>query len=189
MVFSAGQLIEIVVNNHDSGIHVMHVHGYTPQLVARYPPFISNVPRGHRRREAHRPVGLPDEISAAPFAGPTVYPKIPIRRDSWVLGPYGTTTVRFVADNPGVWLLHCHMEWHVEAGMTMTLIDSPDQIQAIQKFPEEMEEICQNQGILTKGNAAGRTDDQVYDVDGQITVCPRNPMGALIQSSSSYHLA
>jgi iron transport multicopper oxidase len=26
-----------------------------------------------------------------------------------------STTIRFQADNPGVWFFHCHMEWHLVA--------------------------------------------------------------------------
>jgi hypothetical protein len=33
----------------------------------------------------------------------------------------GYTVVRFVANNPGVWMLHCHMDFHAEVGMGMLL--------------------------------------------------------------------
>jgi len=29
----------------------------------------------------------------------------------------GFTVVRFLADNPGYWLTHCHMSWHNHLGM------------------------------------------------------------------------
>lgn len=31
----------------------------------------------------------------------------------------GYTIVRFVADNPGYWLFHCHIEFHSEVGMSI----------------------------------------------------------------------
>ncbi|XP_022880563.1 laccase-15-like [Olea europaea var. sylvestris] len=34
----------------------------------------------------------------------------------------GWTTVRFKASNPGVWLLHCHLERHISWGMEMAFI-------------------------------------------------------------------
>ncbi|KAG6402429.1 hypothetical protein SASPL_134622 [Salvia splendens] len=34
----------------------------------------------------------------------------------------GWTTIRFRADNPGVWLLHCHLERHLSWGMMMVFI-------------------------------------------------------------------
>ncbi|KAG7285084.1 hypothetical protein NEMBOFW57_009704 [Staphylotrichum longicolle] len=36
--------------------------------------------------------------------------------------------LRFKADNPGVWLFHCHIEWHVEMGLTATIIEAPDRL-------------------------------------------------------------
>lgn len=33
----------------------------------------------------------------------------------------GYTIIRFVADNPGVWLLHCHLDWHQEFGMMIMM--------------------------------------------------------------------
>jgi L-ascorbate oxidase len=33
----------------------------------------------------------------------------------------GYSVIRFIADNPGLWLLHCHMEAHAESGMSMIL--------------------------------------------------------------------
>ena len=38
-------------------------------------------------------------------------------RDTFLVGPDQTTRIAFVADNPGKWLLHCHMLEHAAAGM------------------------------------------------------------------------
>ena len=38
-------------------------------------------------------------------------------RDTFLVGPGQTTKIAFVADNPGKWLLHCHMLEHAAAGM------------------------------------------------------------------------
>ncbi len=38
-------------------------------------------------------------------------------RDTFLIGPEQTTKIAFVADNPGKWLLHCHMLEHAAAGM------------------------------------------------------------------------
>ena len=39
-------------------------------------------------------------------------------RDTFIIGPNGTTRIAFVADNPGKWLFHCHMLEHAAAGMS-----------------------------------------------------------------------
>jgi L-ascorbate oxidase len=42
----------------------------------------------------------------------------------------GFTVIRFVADNPGAWPLHCHAEWHQVMGMGITLHYPPETIPA-----------------------------------------------------------
>ncbi|THV05652.1 putative laccase 1d precursor [Dendrothele bispora CBS 962.96] len=37
----------------------------------------------------------------------------------------GNTTFRFKADNPGAWFLHCHIDWHLEAGLAIVFGESP----------------------------------------------------------------
>jgi len=39
-------------------------------------------------------------------------------KDTFLIGPTQSTRIAFVADNPGKWLLHCHMLEHAAAGMT-----------------------------------------------------------------------
>lgn len=43
------------------------------------------------------------------------------RKDTAVILPNGTLTVDFEADNPGLWMIHCHNVYHSEAGM-MTIL-------------------------------------------------------------------
>ena len=39
-------------------------------------------------------------------------------KDTFLIGPEQTTKIAFVADNPGKWLIHCHMLEHAASGMT-----------------------------------------------------------------------
>ncbi|AFM17003.1 putative multicopper oxidase [Mycolicibacterium chubuense NBB4] len=43
------------------------------------------------------------------------------RKDTVIVKPMQTITVRLVADNPGIWMLHCHNGYHMDAGMMTTL--------------------------------------------------------------------
>lgn len=43
------------------------------------------------------------------------------RKDTAVILPNGTLTVDFDADNPGLWMIHCHNVYHSEAGMMTVL--------------------------------------------------------------------
>ncbi|MFC7309757.1 multicopper oxidase family protein [Streptomyces monticola] len=43
------------------------------------------------------------------------------RKDTAVILPNGTLSVDFDADNPGLWMIHCHNVYHSEAGMMTVL--------------------------------------------------------------------
>ncbi|MEV8531243.1 multicopper oxidase family protein [Streptomyces sp. NPDC051211] len=43
------------------------------------------------------------------------------RKDTAVILPNGTLTADFDADNPGLWMVHCHNVYHAEAGMMTVL--------------------------------------------------------------------
>ncbi|HEV8635320.1 MAG TPA: multicopper oxidase domain-containing protein, partial [Chloroflexota bacterium] len=45
----------------------------------------------------------------------------PVRLDSVLVGPGETWDAAFAADNPGIWMLHCHVLIHAGSGMAMTI--------------------------------------------------------------------
>ncbi|KAL1646837.1 laccase, multicopper oxidase, benzenediol:oxygen oxidorectuctase [Diplodia intermedia] len=52
----------------------------------------------------------------------------PMRRDVMVLP--GSTSggyliIAFPADNPGAWLMHCHIAWHVTDGLSLQFVENP----------------------------------------------------------------
>ena len=44
-----------------------------------------------------------------------------VRLDTLLVGPHESWDVAFVADNPGIWMIHCHVLLHAEMGMSMAL--------------------------------------------------------------------
>jgi FtsP/CotA-like multicopper oxidase with cupredoxin domain len=42
-----------------------------------------------------------------------------VLRDTVQIPRRGYAVLRFRADNPGVWLFHCHVMWHLAGGMAM----------------------------------------------------------------------
>jgi iron transport multicopper oxidase len=68
MVAEFGQLVEIVINNHDTGAHIMHTHGHAPQLVARVSGEVDNKQT--------------ITLQAIYDGNTSSFPKIPIRRDT-----------------------------------------------------------------------------------------------------------
>ena len=37
-------------------------------------------------------------------------------------------TIRFTTDNPGPWFLHCHIDYHLEAGFAIVLAEETDEV-------------------------------------------------------------
>ncbi|GMF52594.1 unnamed protein product [Phytophthora fragariaefolia] len=48
--------------------------------------------------------------------------------NGWCLDA-GYVTLRFNADNPGVWIMHCHIDWHLLAGLAMVFVEGEEQLQ------------------------------------------------------------
>ncbi|KAF2015125.1 multicopper oxidase [Aaosphaeria arxii CBS 175.79] len=160
IVLEHNQVVQIVLNNADTGSHPFHLHGHAFQVIDRYPP------QGEHFYE------LADVAEPVEFDpnNHTAFPEYPIRRDTLVIPPQGYLVIRFVADNPGVWLFHCHIDWHLMQGLALTLIEAPDQIRERVKIPQNHYDVCSAAGVAVQGNAAGNTQDYL-NLQGQ----PRQP--------------
>lgn len=55
----------------------------------------------------------------------------PARRDVVMLPANGFIIVAFKSDNPGTWLMHCHIAWHVSGGMALEYVERPEEIPAL----------------------------------------------------------
>lgn len=152
-VLSHNQVIELILNNGDDGTHPFHLHGHNFQLV-------------HRSDEDAGTYHNSSDITL---------PKVPMRRDTVFVRPNGNLVLRFRADNPGVWLFHCHIEWHMDQGLVMTMIEAPELLQDLD-IPADHLAACKAGGVPTKGNAAGNTKD-VLDLSGQNTPVAPLPEG------------
>ncbi|KAL0580994.1 Laccase-1 [Marasmius crinis-equi] len=68
----------------------------------------------------------------------------PPRRDVMPVNG-GNMTFRFKSDNPGAWFLHCHIDWHLEAGLAIAFAESPaENIQGphAQVQPQDWKQLC-----------------------------------------------
>ena len=54
---------------------------------------------------------------AYPQEGAAGWVRYPALRDTILVAPQSSTEIAFIADNPGDWLLHCHMLEHAHSGM------------------------------------------------------------------------
>ncbi|KAF5747377.1 hypothetical protein HS088_TW05G00098 [Tripterygium wilfordii] len=59
----------------------------------------------------------------------------PIMKNTVPLHPYGWTALRFIADNPGVWAFHCHIESHFYMGMGVVFEEG---IEGVGKLPSSI---------------------------------------------------
>ncbi|PKK52414.1 hypothetical protein CI102_3511 [Trichoderma harzianum] len=145
-VLKKGEIVQIVVNNLDSGRHPFHLHGHAFQAI-------------HRSEEE---AGTFEDENLSE----SDYPSVPMRRDTLVIWPNGNIVMRFKADNPGVWLFHCHIEWHVASGLLATFIEAPLEIQKQFTIPDDHLAVCDAAGTPSKGNAAANTVD-FLDLTGE----------------------
>ncbi|KAL3462213.1 laccase [Aspergillus heterothallicus] len=53
------------------------------------------------------------------------------RRDTAMLSGNGFLVIGFYTDNPGAWLMHCHIGWHTEEGFAMQFVERYEEIQGI----------------------------------------------------------
>jgi FtsP/CotA-like multicopper oxidase with cupredoxin domain len=95
-----GMIVDFLINNFDDGSHPFHLHGYKYWVLANsdsgsfYPNFY----------EDH-----PEKLDLTN----------PVLRDTVGVAPFGFAVLRFVVDNPGVFPFHCHIGWHIEAGLLL----------------------------------------------------------------------
>lgn len=57
----------------------------------------------------------------------------PPLRNTAVVFPYGWTALRFVANNPGVWAFHCHIEPHLHMGMGTVFAEGVHYLKTVPK--------------------------------------------------------
>ena len=86
-VLQKGDVVQIILNNQDKGKHPFHLHGHNFQTVVR------------------------SEDGEGAYVTDVAMPSVPMRRDTVMVRPNGNLVIMFRADNPGIWLFHCHIEW------------------------------------------------------------------------------
>jgi len=65
----------------------------------------------------------------------------PIKRDVAGVGGSGTT-VRFRTDNFGPWMFHCHIFWHLQAGLATVMLSDPADIRKVVHPSRQWEQLC-----------------------------------------------
>ncbi|THU94130.1 hypothetical protein K435DRAFT_669017 [Dendrothele bispora CBS 962.96] len=111
---------DIIINNLDQGLdHPYHLHGNDFQIVARGS----------------------GTLSVADAASIDYNTTNPLRRDTLVIPGGDYAVLRISNDNPGVWVLHCHIAWHLAEGFLGIVVSRPNGIADID-FPSSMDDLC-----------------------------------------------
>ena len=150
-ILKKDEVVEIVLNNNQANLHPWHLHGHDFQVIQRSDP------------------------NTGPFKGYGNLSSTPVRRDTIMANVNSHLVLRFRADNPGVWLFHCHIEWHIEAGLSVTMVEAPEELQGTY-IPHDHLETCRKYGQKTAGNAAGNIK-QPLNLNGSITEPSTNVHG------------
>ncbi|KHO00390.1 Multicopper oxidase family protein [Metarhizium album ARSEF 1941] len=99
--------VDIVINNLDDGAHPIHLHGYSFYVLSSY------------RAEGRDGWGSYNPFESRPPVPLNLVN--PVRKDTVSVPRRGHAVIRVRADNPGVWMMHCHMLVHMATGMVTGL--------------------------------------------------------------------
>ncbi|KAF2765815.1 hypothetical protein EJ03DRAFT_385072 [Teratosphaeria nubilosa] len=84
----------------------------------------------------------------------------PPRRDVTMLPANGYVVLAWQADNPGVWLAHCHIGWHTEEGFALQFVERYDEIAALYNRTE-LEAGCQAWDSWQNGDGLVQDDSGI----------------------------
>jgi L-ascorbate oxidase len=109
--FEEGEIFEFVLQNTRAingaaEVHPWHAHGHSFWIVGRG--------EGIYDPEVHVD---------------TYNLKNPLLRDTVTVYPLNWVAIRFVANNPGAWLFHCHILSHQVMGMGFVMLVQPDMLE------------------------------------------------------------
>ncbi|XP_004519811.1 laccase-3 [Ceratitis capitata] len=98
--------IEFVISSTSETAHPIHLHGYTFRVIGIG---VLGADKINQIEEIDRRTPLPRRERAAPI------------KDTVQVPAFGYTIIRFYTDNPGYWILHCHISTHSEMGMAAVI--------------------------------------------------------------------
>lgn len=114
--------VRLIIRNYFPALHPMHLHGHNffvlAEGVGEWDGKITNYPATQRRDVQMIQPGI--------FGGAPAY-----------------LVLQYDTDNPGVWPFHCHIAWHVSAGLYINLMEHPDQIRK-KTVPQTLAQTCRD---------------------------------------------
>ncbi|KAF1349911.1 multicopper oxidase-domain-containing protein [Delphinella strobiligena] len=103
-----GEWVYVIIESPIPLGHPIHLHGHDFHILARgYGTYDSSV-------ELNLSNPPRRDVAFLPGDGPT--------------GQGGFLVLAFYTDNPGVWIMHCHIGWHVSMGFALQFVEAQDLI-------------------------------------------------------------
>ena len=110
-----GEIVEIEFHNKDDSPHPFHLHGHHFWIT-----YSSAYPAATRQ-----------------FRNEYVV------RDTVTVPGYGRVVIRVPATNPGSWMLHCHIDWHLLAGLGVLFVEGTEKMTpAYVDVPQDQLQAC-----------------------------------------------
>lgn len=99
------QWVYFVIETSRAIVHPIHLHGHDFYVLAQ----------GTGNYTEHTPLDLTN----------------PPRRDTALLPANGHIVMAWKTDNPGAWLLHCHIGWHMSEGFAVQFLERQSELEEI----------------------------------------------------------
>jgi FtsP/CotA-like multicopper oxidase with cupredoxin domain len=124
--------VRLILYNQNERSHPMHLHGHNYFVEA---------------------VGY----NSQNWDGTIVRPANPQRRDTQIVPAWGYLVISFETDNPGAWVFHCHVAWHVATGLSATFVERPDKIAQF-RVPNTIAQTCRDWWSYTNTTVVDQID-------------------------------
>jgi hypothetical protein len=111
---NANEWVYLLINTSIPVAHPIHLHGHDFFILAQ---------------------------GVNPWDGTTISHTNPPRRDTAMLESSGYLLIAFETDNPGAWLMHCHIGWHTSEGFALQFIERYDEIKDLIDY-QTLDENC-----------------------------------------------
>ncbi|ROW06913.1 hypothetical protein VMCG_04157 [Cytospora schulzeri] len=88
----------------------------------------------------------------------------PVRRDVVLLPAGGYIAIAFKPDNPGAWLVHCHIAWHASAGLGLQILERQNEIISSLGGPSALADtkrVCKNWLQFNKKHPVDQEDSGI----------------------------
>jgi FtsP/CotA-like multicopper oxidase with cupredoxin domain len=112
-IIARNKWVYFIIANQFTASHPMHLHGHDMSILGQ-----SSQPWD------------PSLASSLNFENPTRRDTIMLQGSETPGAPAGHTVIAFESDNPGAWLMHCHILWHADGGLALQWIERPQDMPA-----------------------------------------------------------